>query len=141
MILNGCLKGWRPFVTDRPDVIVVQEPLIETVTIADEVQVLESVIAETVEIGVRGSKGDKGDQGDQGPQGPQGVPGSGDFSYVHDQMIPSATWTIVHGLNGYPNITVVDSSGREVVGEVTYVDANTISVQFASSFGGKAYLS
>ena len=78
--------------------------------------------------------------GPPGPQGPQGIAGGG-FNYVHDQMTPAATWTITHNLNGYPNITVVDSSGRQVEGDVTYASANQVVVAFASAFSGKGYLS
>src|SRR5213075_3591459 len=41
-------------------------------------------------------------------------------SYRHIQTVPAAMWTIVHNLGFYPNVSVVDSSGREVVGEINY---------------------
>jgi UDP-3-O-[3-hydroxymyristoyl] glucosamine N-acyltransferase len=62
-------------------------------------------------------------------------------SYTHDQAVPAATWTIKHNLGYHPNVTVVDSSDRVVIGDVTYVDENTVIATFAASFGGKAYLS
>lgn len=125
--------------TSEQDVVVVEDTLIETVTAsADEVEVLETVIIDVLEVG---AKGDQGIQGGPGPPGPPGPPGSGTFSYVHDQLVPANPWTITHNLNGYPNITVVDSSQREVEGDVTYIDLNTIQVSFAGAFAGKAYLS
>jgi hypothetical protein len=128
--------------TDEEDVIVVHDTLIETVTTgADEVEVLETIITDVFEVGSKGDKGDKGDQGDQGIQGIQGVPGSGTFAYVHDQMIPANPWVIHHNLNGFPNVTVVDSSQREVEGDVTYTDVNTMTITFVGPFAGKAYLS
>jgi len=44
-------------------------------------------------------------------------------------------------LSFYPNVTVVDSSGREVFGELSYPNATTVQVTFSAAFGGEAYLS
>ena len=89
-----------------------------------------------------GPPGADGEQGDQGPQGPQGPPGTADgFQYVHDQGVPSTVWNVSHSLGGYPNVTVVDSAGTRVEGEIIYVDANNITLTFSAAFSGKAYLS
>jgi hypothetical protein len=128
--------------TDEEDVIVVHDTLIETVTAgADKVEVLETVVTDVIGVGAKGDKGNTGDKGDKGDQGIQGVPGSGTFAYVHDQMIPANPWVIPHNLNGYPNVTVVDSSQREVEGDVTYTNVNTMTITFVAPFAGKAYLS
>ena len=85
--------------------------------------------------------------GTSGPQGPQGEPGApgevlySDLSYVHNQASPSATWTINHGLQFIPNITVIDSAGTVVEGSYEYPNANTIVASFSGAFSGKAYLS
>jgi hypothetical protein len=79
-----------------------------------------------------------------GPQGPKGDPGEvryEDLSYVHDQSISSNTWTIEHGLQFVPNITVVDSAGTVVEGSYSYPNANTVVLSFSHEFSGKAYLS
>ncbi len=103
---------------------------------------IEQPVVTIIEAVIPGPPGTPGADGaDSTVPGPPGPPGSGNFSYVHDQMSPASVWTIVHGLSGYPNITIVDSSQREVVGDVIYVDSNTISVTFSSAFAGKAYLS
>lgn len=60
--------------------------------------------------------------------------------YTHNQSVPSATWTITHNLNFHPSVTVVDSGGTTVYGNVTYVDSNSIVVVFTSGFAGIAYL-
>ena len=92
--------------------------------------------------GATGPQGPPGPQGVQGEVGPQGVPGdAADGSFVYEQVEPSATWTINHALTFQPSVTVVDSSGNEVVGRVRYVDSDTIVVEFDAAFGGKVYLS
>lgn len=82
--------------------------------------------------------------GNSGPQGPQGVPGEvqfSDLSYVFNQNSPSSIWTINHGLEFIPNITVVDSSGSVVEGDYSYPSSNTVVLNFSGAFAGKAYLS
>lgn len=82
--------------------------------------------------------------GESGPQGIQGIPGEvqfSDISYVHTQTVASSTWTIVHGLQFIPNVTIVDSAGSVVEGDYSYPDENTIIATFLGGFTGKAYLS
>ena len=79
--------------------------------------------------------------GDSGPQGIPGVSGEQILGYVHNQGSPSDTWTIVHGLDFIPNITVVDSAGSVVEGDYSYPNENTVIATFIGSFAGKAYLS
>jgi len=76
--------------------------------------------------------------------GPQGIPGDiqlSDISYVHVQSVSATTWTIIHGLQFIPNITVVDSAGSVVEGDYSYPDENTVIATFIGGFTGKAYLS
>ena len=61
--------------------------------------------------------------------------------YVHNQPTASTNWAITHNLKMYPSVTVVDSGGTHVMGEVTYNTLNTATVAFTSPFSGKAYLS
>jgi hypothetical protein len=79
-----------------------------------------------------------GGGGGTGPTGPAGPPGG---SYVHTQAVPAATWTVVHGLGMFPNVTAVDSAGTAVVGQETWLDANTIQLDFSAAFAGEAYVS
>lgn len=67
------------------------------------------------------------------------IPSASD--YVHNQIASSSTWTITHNLGYYPSVTVVDSANNVVVGDVTYVSDNVVTVSFNATFGGKAYLS
>jgi len=61
-------------------------------------------------------------------------------TYIHDQMMVSDEWVIIHAMNKRPSVTIVDSGGNVVVGDVEYIDNNTIKVRFSSPFAGKAYL-
>ena len=63
-----------------------------------------------------------------------------DKTYIYTQMVAADIWTIQHNLNKYPSITVVDSAGSCVVGEVDYKDMNTLTVTFSGAFSGKAFL-
>jgi len=67
--------------------------------------------------------------------------GSQAVSYVHNQGSASSTWTIHHNLNFYPNVTIQDSGGTIVEGEIAYTTRNTIIATFSAAFSGKAYLS
>ena len=60
--------------------------------------------------------------------------------HVHTQASASATWTITHVLGGRPSVSVVDSSGTVVVGEVRYDSNTVVTVLFTTSFSGYAYL-
>jgi hypothetical protein len=65
---------------------------------------------------------------------------TGDLTYVHNQVVPAATWTISHPLNKFPSIVVVDSGGTIVHGEIIYDSLSQIRVLFSAAFAGKAYL-
>lgn len=61
--------------------------------------------------------------------------------FTYTQSVPASVWTITHGLGFYPNVTVVDSSDREVEGEVEYLSVNSLQITFSGGFSGKAHLS
>lgn len=61
--------------------------------------------------------------------------------YVHNQVSSSNTWNITHNMRFYPNVSIVDTALTKVVGEVTYLSENALTVTFSHSFAGKAYLS
>lgn len=65
---------------------------------------------------------------------------STDKHYTHNQTTSSAEWRITHNLDKFPAVEVVDSAGTAVIGDVTYIDTNTVVVKFKSQFKGKAYL-
>ena len=63
-----------------------------------------------------------------------------DKTYLHHQTVASDTWVIVHNLNKYPSVAVIDSAGNEVIGEVNYDDKNQVTLKFEGGFKGVATL-
>lgn len=61
-------------------------------------------------------------------------------SYVHEQTEASAEWVIEHNLGRYPAVTVLDSDGSEVHGDVRHDSENKVTVKFTVPFGGTATL-
>ena len=71
----------------------------------------------------------------------EGVSASGgDKSYTFNQISPKDVWKIPHRLGKYPSVTVVDSGGNKVVGDVKYIDINNLEISFVGGFSGIAYL-
>jgi hypothetical protein len=109
--------------------------------------------------GVQGLLG-TGTQGTQGTAGLQGISGAAldntddlsegttnkyftvdRVSYEHMQGSANSSWTITHNLGFKPNVTVIDSAGNIVEGEIAYTNSNSLTVSFQSAFSGNAYLS
>ena len=111
-----------------------------------EVVLVQSQTTEIIEVamgpaGLPGVKGERGDQGLVGLRGPKGDPGvDGDKYYAHDQAQAESQWAIEHNLNKYPSVTITDSAGDQVEGEVRYNGLNSLTVSFSAPFAGKAYL-
>lgn len=112
--------------------------------------------------GTQGSVGTatQGTQGTIGVQGTSGIAGAaldntddltegttnkyftvGRVSYDHMQGAASSSWSITHNLGFKPNVTVIDSAGNIVEGEIAYTNSNSLTVSFQSAFSGNAYLS
>lgn len=82
-----------------------------------------------------------GPTGPAGPPGPQGPPGSAASTFVHNQSTPEASWVISHDLPYLPNITIVDSAGSQIEGDVVYTSGTTVTVTLSAATAGKAFLS
>lgn len=68
--------------------------------------------------------------------------GGGATTYIHDQPVASSTWVINHNLLYFPSVSVVDSTGAEIIpGNVTWATINQVIVSFTPAVAGKAYLS
>ena len=111
-----------------------------TVEESDETNVVltTTTVVETVAVGIEGPQGPQGSTGATGPAGPQGTSGG---SYEHSQLAPEATWTIAHNLGYRPNVMVEDSAGTEIIGDITHVSVNQMTITFSSATAGTAYLS
>lgn len=104
---------------------------------AEDIYIVQPVTQE-VAVTLSNQQGPQGIQGIQGIQGESGGPAS--VFYIHNQSIPSATWTITHNLNGHPTAVVMDSAGTMCEGQFTYPSTNQMVITFSSSFGGTAYI-
>lgn len=62
-----------------------------------------------------------------------------DKSFIHNQSTASSTWVVQHNLDKHASVTVVDSAGTVVVGQVDYDSLDQITLSFKASFSGKAY--
>jgi hypothetical protein len=71
--------------------------------------------------------------------GTQGPAGSGDLTYRHVQSVPASTWTVTHALTKRVAVTVVDSAGDMVLGDVHYDSDNQVTLTFSAAFAGEAY--
>jgi hypothetical protein len=68
------------------------------------------------------------------------IQNAGNQTYVWNAPSSTTSWLISHNLGRYPSVTTVDSAGTEFKGTVSYIDINTLRVDFAFATGGKAYL-
>lgn len=62
----------------------------------------------------------------------------GDKHYVHNQETASDTWEVTHNLSKEPAVTVTDSAGTEVIGDVEYINKNKCILRFQAAFAGRA---
>ena len=66
--------------------------------------------------------------------------GGGDKTWIHDQFQAMSTWTINHPLNKKVSVTIQDTAGSEVEGEVVENDGTKVVIKFNYPFSGYAYL-
>lgn len=57
-----------------------------------------------------------------------------------EQPAPLAVWVINHGLSSKPAVSVLDPADQQIFGDVTYVDDDTLSIDFGAPMAGVAYL-
>lgn len=61
----------------------------------------------------------------------------GDKYYETAVNMPSKAWEISHNLNKYPSVTVINNDNQVVIGDVQYIDKNSLTVSFSAEFTGK----
>ena len=67
---------------------------------------------------------------------------SGDYtsSFKFTQSVAEKIWMIEHNLDKYPSVTTVDDDSQIIIGEVTYMNSNSLLVKFTHAVSGQAYL-
>tara|TARA_R110000824_G_scaffold64951_2_gene169572 strand:+ start:2811 stop:3173 length:363 start_codon:yes stop_codon:yes gene_type:complete len=68
-----------------------------------------------------------------------------DRTFIYTKANAADTWVITHNLNLYPSVTVVDTGGSVIRGEIVFNTINKLTITFfsngsASAIDGKAYL-
>lgn len=59
--------------------------------------------------------------------------------YTHTQTVSSNVWVVQHNLGKNPAVSITDTGGNEVEGDVLYVNTNSLTLSFSAPFSGKAY--
>jgi hypothetical protein len=119
------------------EVVAIQE-VVERLTVrGGDVLTLPEV---TEHVTVSGDTVTVASVGIAGPPGTAAVvEGTGDLHYTHAQAVPAAVWVVVHNLGKYPSVSVVDSGGTWVIGDVAYTSPNALTVSFGAAFAGTCY--
>lgn len=60
-----------------------------------------------------------------------------DKTYTHTQILPDISWVVIHDLNKYPNVTILDSNNKKIDAEVKYIDLNNLMINFEEALTGK----
>lgn len=61
-------------------------------------------------------------------------------TYEHTQIISSNTWVVLHNLNKWPSVTIVDDGDNVIIGDIEYINENELLITFAHPVSGRAYL-
>lgn len=64
----------------------------------------------------------------------------GDKYYEYEWRKPVTAIKINHNLNKKPSVTVIDTAGNEIIGDVDYVDQDNLTLKFSAAVRGTAYL-
>lgn len=74
--------------------------------------------------------------------GTENIQITGDQTYTHTQSVPSTEWivTLPEGFKRFPSVTIMDSAGTQVYGEVLYDESRpVVTLKFSAAFGGQAH--
>ena len=64
----------------------------------------------------------------------------GDKHFAYEWRIPETSVHIQHGLDKRPSVTVIDSAGNELMGDIEYIDENNLTITFSAPVRGIIYL-
>lgn len=62
-------------------------------------------------------------------------------AFVYTQVLPAPVWTIIHNLGYVPNVFAEDDNGIDIVGVVSVINNNELTITFNNPIAGVAYLS
>lgn len=57
-----------------------------------------------------------------------------------EQTVPGTVWAINHGLNSFPAVSVLSTDNELIVGDVTYVDDDNLTITFGAPMAGTVFL-
>jgi len=66
--------------------------------------------------------------------------GTNDLNYYIEQVAPVSLLVINHSLNKNPSVTVTDSLGVEIFGDVVHVSVNQVQVEFSEAITFNVYV-
>lgn len=67
-------------------------------------------------------------------------PATGDKTFTHTQGSASTTWVITHNLGKYPSVSIQDSAGSDLVGDIDYNSDRKLTITFSGAVSGTAHL-
>ena len=123
---------------------LVEEPAQQDFLLVDAAPTPAQLVQDTGEtellvLTAGGPPGPAGTSGPTGPIGPAGQDGAGVYYQTFGFASPSTLWTIVHNRNTFAlNVETVDGAGEPIEGNVRFVDANTIQVDWYYPTAGEA---
>jgi len=62
-------------------------------------------------------------------------------SFVYTQNPAATVWVIIHNMGYVPNVFTEDENGNDILGVITIINNNELTITFNSHIAGKAYLS
>lgn len=58
--------------------------------------------------------------------------------YTYEEEFVNRTFlTVIHNMNKYPSVVVMDSAMRQLIVEITYIDRNRVDVSWTGETSGK----
>jgi hypothetical protein len=67
-------------------------------------------------------------------QAPVVIPPDDDEPFVYRQEIPASSAVITHNLGFNPTIVTTTLAGEEIIGDIDYIDVNTVQISFSVPF-------
>jgi len=62
-----------------------------------------------------------------------------DKNFVYTQATPSSVWVVDHNLNKYAAVSIVDTAGTVIYGDVEYNTEDRVTLTFSAPFSGSAF--